>query len=249
MTSPPATSPDGPPPASSTSASGSGSNVRPQPASSPSSATKPADPTTSPSPLSETEQVAAIGDLLAGRLLQGVKDEEPSSGPERGADGRFLPAPADSDETPEAAPEPAQPLSEPKTLKDLAERLEIPPEKLYDLEITTGDGEAISLGALKDAWADRQQATRETAKREQGLDAREAALLADVRLLTSLGEELKGKVSPQTVARLRDQAAATEAAERSRMLAAMPELRDQSHFDAWRYRGGRAARRLRLPPE
>lgn len=49
-----------------------------------------------------------------------------------------------------AQPEAGKPKGKPKALKDLAERLELAPEDLYGVELTTGTGKKVTLGSLKD---------------------------------------------------------------------------------------------------
>jgi hypothetical protein len=116
----------------------------------------------------------------------------------------------------------------------IAKRLDIPVEDVYGMQITTGDGEKVSLGSLKDAWQDRQEAARETAKREAGLDQRESAILANQRLWSKVAGDLAGKLSPETMNGLREQAQQMERQERQRMLQAMPELNDEASFANWR---------------
>jgi hypothetical protein len=103
------------------------------------------------------------------------------------------------------------------------------PEAFYAQEITTGDGEKVTIGALKDAYQSRQQAERETAKRSVALDERESALAQDQRFWMELGElpvPVKAKIAERMQAR--------ERAEHGKMLAMMPELKDKAHFDTFR---------------
>lgn len=51
-------------------------------------------------------------------------------------------------ETEPSTPTPAEKLD----LKSVAERLGVDPAALYELEVTTGDGETLKLGALKDGY-------------------------------------------------------------------------------------------------
>jgi hypothetical protein len=114
----------------------------------------------------------------------------------------------------------------PGTLSELSERLGLKPEQVYDLELTTGDGETVKLGALKDAWQDRQAEARETAKRAKALDEREAALVADRQLWDAIGTELQSRISPQLARELRGRMSREEGVEREKLMAAMPELKD-----------------------
>jgi hypothetical protein len=132
--------------------------------------------------------------------------------------------------------EQAEDVTEPLqlTITGLAQHLDISPEELYKLEVTTGGGEKVSLSALKDAWQDRQGSARETAKREAALDERESALTAEAMLFQQLGGELAKAVSPQMRQALVQKAQQQQAKQREMMLTAMPELRDQAKFENFR---------------
>jgi len=166
------------------------------------------------------DTLAAIGELIGApstatseEAAAGERgDETPVSGALRGADGKFRA----------------------RTLAEVAEHLDIAPDQFYGLALTTGDGETVTLGALKDAWQEGREAQRETAQRETGLDEREAALRAEQALWEPILAELRDKVPQDFQARLRGQAEQTLSRERSRLRAAMPELADEAHFDGFR---------------
>jgi hypothetical protein len=223
--------------------SASGPSARPQPASSRSSAT-PGSSGSSPLELEERaraaeddgspggndepegqlsldDQLARINELLGSPQEatddEGAPDqpgaEKPASDPLRGADGKF----------------------KAKTLADLAERLDVDLEELYGLQLTTkGGGELVKLGDLKDAWQDRQQAVREIARRDSGLDEREAALRAEQALWEPVLRELNDKLPQEFKARLSSRDQQQLERERTRLLDAAPELADQTQFQAWR---------------
>jgi hypothetical protein len=178
------------------------------------------DDDAAPSPVGLDAQLAAINELL-GSPQEATGDEvdpdqteaeKPASDPLRGADGKFRA----------------------KSLSDLAEHLDASPEELYKLELTTGDGETVKLGDLKDAWQQRQQAARESARRDSGLDEREAALRAEQALWEPVLRELNDKLPQEFKARLRGRDQQQLERERTRLLDAAPELADQTQFQAWR---------------
>jgi len=170
-------------------------------------------------PLNLDAQLARINELL-GSPQEPVSDDapdqptdaKPASDPLRGADGKF----------------------KARSLSDLAEHLDASPEELYKLELTTGDGETVKLGDLKDAWQNRQQAARESARRDSGLDEREAALRAEQALWEPVLRELNDKLPQEFKARLRGRDQQQLERERTRLLDAAPELADQTQFQAWR---------------
>jgi hypothetical protein len=125
---------------------------------------------------------------------------------------------------------PPSPVS--PTLSDIAEKLGVEASALYDMEITTGDGEAVKLGKLKDAWQDRTTAERESAERAASLDQREASVIADQQLFSLLAQE--GVVPQQTLDRARDYLARRQSAETEKLMALVPELRDEAKLDIFR---------------
>lgn len=121
------------------------------------------------------------------------------------------------------------------SIKDLATQLGTTPKKLYEsLQITTGDGEVLSLGEVKDRITTQEAATREIVQRENSLNERESAILQNMQVLQAVYSDLEGKLSPQTVQRLQAQRKQKEDAERRLMLGAMPELQDPAKLDQFR---------------
>lgn len=154
---------------------------------------------------------AERADLVAGALEGGQDGEE-------GRDGE------DAAETAEGA---SRARSAPRTVKDLG----IPPEEFYKLELTTGDGEAVSIGAMKDAYADRQTAAREIATRSAELRDREVATASRASFLTEITDSLSGAVGPKLLEKAATQLAAHRHEMHQRMwrnvIEAAPELADQ----------------------
>lgn len=104
------------------------------------------------------------------------------------------------------------------------------PEEFYKTEITTGDGEKVTIGALKDAYQSQQATARETAKRAVALDERESALYLDQQLINTLGTA----PTPAAVQQYQQRLVERDTRERSSLLAAMPELKDAPVFEAFR---------------
>lgn len=174
-------------------------------------------PETPPARMSDAEQAKAVAELLNGETPPAQTGEDP------GDPDLEDPAP----EAKDAAPAP-------KTITDAAERLGIEPADLYGLEISTGDGETITLGKLKDAHQDRQTASRETAERQAALDARETGLIADQQLWAQLGETLTKALPPEQLQRLQSSQQAKHEHEHQMMVQTMPELQDTAKMDQFR---------------
>lgn len=205
------------------------SSVTPLPAGEPVKPATSSDPTSPPSTdtssdaktkdwsaASEAEQLAAIGDLLAGTPA--------AEAPANTAEG----------EEPDPWVQDKPPAAKPGTLGDMAKQLGISPEEAYNLTIPTGDGEAVKLGDLKDAWQNRQAEARETAKRAEALDQRESAAIASEQFLVTFAEDLAKTASPQAMQGLVQQHQQRLHGEQIRLLAAMPELRDPETLDRFK---------------
>lgn len=161
---------------------------------------------------SEAEQLSAIGDLLA--------DTPPAE-----------PQPNEVGEDPDPWVQPKAEAVKPGTLGDMAKQLGISPEEAYNLTIPTGDGEAVKLGDLKDAWQSRQAEARETAKRAEALDQRESAAIASEQFLVTFAEDLAKSMPPQAMQGLVQQHQQRLHTEQVRLLQAMPELKDPETLD------------------
>lgn len=162
-------------------------------------------------------------------------------------------APSPDDGPPEQAPEPAsgeelqgigddQVADQPESdtgavelsIKGVAEKLGTTPEKLYEMEITAGDGETVTLGALKDAWQGRQAAERETAEQTAANRERETVLSRDQQLLGMAMQELGTRLTPQLEHRVRARADEMQAQQRQLMMQVLPELADSAKLDSFR---------------
>ena len=209
------------------------------------------------SPMNEADRAEAVANLLMGNSPDGEKGSVHARAPEdEGAseDGRSTRAPATEDgEKPsgllddvdmgdeydpnaqenegEQAPRKGK---APTTIAEAAEALGMEPKDLYKMELTTGDGETVTIGDLKDAYQNRQAAERETAERAAALDERETAIFQEHRLLTELGQDLEKALSPEKRQKLVQNLEARDARERQLLLDAMPELKDKAKFDQFR---------------
>lgn len=177
-------------------------------------------------PKSEADKLAAVQDLFSGDK---PKNNSPKDGGEQAdTDTGYL---DDYGEAP--APNAAQAKS--LDIESLSEQLGMTQEQLYKaLKITTGDGEPLTLGELKDKVQGQQAAERESVKRERALDERESALLQNQQLLAQIGNELQGRLSPQTLNQIKQRQANYEAHQNRLMYETMPELRDKQNFERFR---------------
>ncbi len=223
-------------------------------------AAKPSEPSTSKSkgaqgqrpnrnkPRSQQDRIEAVNNLLAGKSPHVGEDTQlgdqiTSQGKRDTTDGDIGPssggpagdASADVDSAVSGGAESLPGVSGDLSVKELAETLGTTPKKLYEsLQITTGDGETLTLGEVKDRITTQEAATRESVERETAISQRESAMLQNMQLLDSVMHDLKGKLSPEIVQKLQRQTAEREARERGMMLKAMPELADKAQLDTFR---------------
>ena len=174
--------------------------------------------------LPDDEAVDAIAALMAGDEPAPPADTGPLSGDgepvEGGGEGE---GEAEGDKPPELG-----------RLDELAAKLDMPLEKVYDLELTTGDGEAVKLGDLKDAWQDRESAARETVQRSAALDTRETEIMAEATLWGQLGQHFQQVLPEGAKAELARRQEAKQARERNMLMDAIPEFQDPAKFAAFR---------------
>lgn len=120
-----------------------------------------------------------------GSLFQPAsRDHDGQQTPHEGSEQR--------EETPRADEESQQALegSEPgegleregETLSDPAE-IDGNSRSIYDEEVTTREGEVITVGALKDAYQDQARIRQEIVEKDVALSGREAALASDIQAL------------------------------------------------------------------
>ncbi len=212
---------------------------QPQKASEPKSteAAKPSEASTSQSkPRSQQDRIKSINELIhnSNSPQRGV-----STAPERGGAEQDLSSAGDNasvDENSGTSPTVHDDIGAGTlSIKELAEQLGTSPKKLYDnIEITTGDGETLSLGEVKDRITTQEAATREIIERETAITERESAALYNMQTLDAVYSELKGKLSPELVQQLQKQTAEKDARERGLMLQAIPELADPTQLEAFR---------------
>lgn len=182
------------------------------------------DPSSNPSETKQTEQPKTDAELAQSVSdLLGTGDEDRTGTGDESSTGT-----EDGDlNTP-------SPTGKPKTMAEAAERLGIEAKDLYKLSITTGDGDTVSIGDLKDAHQNRLAAEQETAKREVALDQRETAITADQRIWAEMGDQLAQILTPQVRQQLAERMSERESAERRKLLQALPEMQDEAKFDQFR---------------
>ena len=177
---------------------------------------------------SESQKAQAVADLLNGSAPQ----PESSRAPAFDDDG----TPTDPD-APDVVPTPAEgdtKSSKPANLHEAAERLGMETKDLYKLELSTQEGETVTLGALKDAWQNRQAHEQEIVKRNVQLDERENVTLQAQVLWAQLGEQAAATLTDQQLMQLKQQMVEREEAERATMLKIMPELAEPQTFAKFR---------------
>lgn len=122
--------------------------------------------------------------------------------------------------------------SGPLTPKALAEKLDMDVADLYEMEITTGDGETVTLDTLKNAYASRRVAERGTAEREAALDRREADIADERSTWAILAED--GRVPADLVERAQEGINRRREREAAIARRLYPELNEPGAMDAER---------------
>ncbi len=178
-------------------------------------------------PQTEAERAAAVADLL-----NAVDDDE--DGLEPPIDEQLdAPEGEGTPEDEEAQMEGSDEASEgPLTLAEAAERLGIEPSELYSLAITTGDGETVSLGDLKDAYQNRAAAERESAERDAELNSREAQVIADQQVWSVLAAS--GQLPNHLLETARGAIESHNEREADTLMRLVPELQDNAKLDNFR---------------
>ena len=136
----------------------------------------------------------------------------------------------------------------PGSLAELAQRLDMEPADLYNVELTTGDGDAVTIGQLKDAWQDREAGTRETEARAAALDERETAVAVDQQLMARIVQDLGHTLTPQQRAAIERVSHRRDDQFRAEMLAAMPELKDEHSRTGFEEQAASLLREYNVPP-
>ncbi len=121
----------------------------------------------------------------------------------------------------------------PANLEELALGAGLDKSKLYDMEIITGDGETVKLGALKDAWATREQGVQETAANDARLNERETALIQEQAVWSQIGEQFNQFTTPEQRETIRNQLAQKTHNERAALMHAAPELNSTHAWESF----------------
>lgn len=201
-------------------------------------------------PMSDAERAAAINDLLNGGSDEqpidttdgsaGEGDDDTSGGDDNSGRGDD-PSGDLGDQGGSGDGEVGGDTSGPLSLSDVVEKLGVEPEKLYELEIPVRDGEPVTLGNLKDAWQNRQQAERENADRVSDLNERESRIISDQQVWSVLASQ--GRIPQDQIQKAQQAIQQRLQAESDTLLQLVPEFadndkRDQFRRDAVRVLGG-----------
>lgn len=117
----------------------------------------------------------------------------------------------------------------PKTLSDLAERLELEVKDLYDIAIPSDKLEGLTLGKLKDHMSEREDFTVRSLRFEEDKRRQEAEFLRASQELQILLDALpKDAVRPEVREAARQKQAQYLKSERSRTLDVIPEWKDET---------------------
>lgn len=116
----------------------------------------------------------------------------------------------------------------PVSLADLAEALEIEPKELYDIDIPLGNGESVSLGEMKDAYRDVNQAEKEYHARRSQVDQREANMFNEQHMMQNVLEALKPQLTPELVNYIQQHDRQVDFEERAAIGRIIPEMKDQT---------------------
>lgn len=174
--------------------------------------------------LNEAEQAEAVAALFDG------EPEQAQQQPPGGDDDAII---WDDDPKPgEQEPKAAAAAKAGMTVSDMAQSLGVEPEMLYGMKIPIGDGEAISLGKLKDAHANREQVSRESADREATLNSREADIVADQQVWSVLAA--KGQVPAAAIDAAKRELAKVVSRETDMLYKLVPDLQDATKLDGFR---------------
>lgn len=139
-----------------------------------------------------------------------------------------------SAEKPETAPDEGKPdespeKGKPKSLKALAETLELEDKDLYAIEVPMANGETRTLGQLKDLVAQQDQFALRELEWEEERHRKESELIRAQDELRELISALpQNAVKPEVLEKIRQKHEATLKIEREKTLEAIPEWKDEN---------------------
>lgn len=132
------------------------------------------------------------------------------------------------------APEEQGSDSEPERLADLVEKLGTNYKTVYDnMKVLVGDGQEVTLGELKDGYKSQRELLGEAVASREALSAERQSMARErqvMELLLPHAENLPQEVKDQ----VKQQYEEGIHRETSKLHAALPELRDQNNFTAFR---------------
>lgn len=120
----------------------------------------------------------------------------------------------------------------PYTLKELADKLDVPLKALYALDIPMGEGKSMSLGELKDLARQAQTDGQQLRDLQQNLDDREADILTRRHQVTQILDALGGQVPPHVAQQMGELQARHIEREREALQAAIPTWSNPAAYQA-----------------
>lgn len=195
---------------------------------------KPSEPSEKKSnsrPKTEAEQLDAVTELLTGKKDQtqlGEGDAPDNSNSDGDLD-RDTSQDQESQATKIELPETFSP-------SELAKALNITPKQLYErMQVTLKEsGETVTFGEWKDRVQDQAHAARDHDKREEQILHREAQVVQNMQLIETVAQELGAHLPPSVMQEMQQRQHNKTQLEQQRMLNAMPELKDQAAFNAFK---------------
>lgn len=119
--------------------------------------------------------------------------------------------------------------AKPKSLKSLAEKLEIEDKDLYEIEVPFANGESRTLGELKDLASTQDNITVREMEFEETRIKREAEMLQAQNELKELVSSLPpGAIKPEMLEKTRQKMEVANQQERVRTLEVIPEWTDEA---------------------
>ena len=115
---------------------------------------------------------------------------------------------------------------EPVTLKDLAEQLQLETADLYDVDISLGKGEAVTLGELKDAYKEYGPVKEAREKVEADRDAYERSLMKTRAEINAIVNAIPEAMRENIIRAGRERNAMWEKEQQKAVLEAIPEWQD-----------------------
>jgi hypothetical protein len=184
-------------------------------------------------PLKGKAQIDAIAALMRGEPANPEPEgDELEDDPEGDIRDPLLEDRGQSDETPGIEAEKETKAKGKLTPQEVAEKLDIKPDAVYDMDIPLRDGESVSLGKLKDLWQEREAVEQEIAQKSTDLDRREATVIADQQAWAVLAAQ--GGLTGNALNEARQIVGKQIEREQGLLFDLMPDLQDAAKLDLFR---------------